>query len=400
MNRRISLLLILVTILLIASFSCKRNPVIPPEEEPANCYYPAGNRNYTWRVDTIAWFPSTVGGVWAFSDSDAYVLGTIIDGKPPYESRWGRHWNGNEWENNINAKPGYTDNVGNWVEGDITIAPRNDVTGDDHFMVAVGLWGYSTTTYAGVAEFDNRTKKWKCYKLQAVGELRSVWTDGKGYFVAAGDNGMVYTKDGYMAEWVYRKAPTEYCLSRVTGVSKEEIYISGYQSLATGEVYNQGWKMYRNTWIKLFETKDTSNTPLHLTTSDYFSEMGVWRCDITDSLKIYVIGDQSYLFESKGQQLEFRKTNLSDIGLPLKTNGRTGMRVNVFTPNDIWIIGTQYNFYHWNGENFIKMLVPGLPADDMQFGWQLRLIKTNSGKMFFGSEISSQVYVIYQMTFI
>ncbi|MDP3829726.1 MAG: hypothetical protein Q8Q47_00560, partial [Ignavibacteriaceae bacterium] len=321
------------------------------------------------------------------SDSDAYVMGYIGEGKAPWRIFAGIHWDGKQWTTNIN---GTDEEVGHVA---------NDVTGDDHFMVSVGNW-YINPPKPAVGEFDNRMKKWKHYQFQTTGELRSVWTDGKGYFIAAGDNGMVYTKDGYMAEWVYRKAPTEYCLSRVTGVSKEEIYISGYQSLATGEVYNQGWKMYRNTWIKLFETKDTSNTPLHLTTSDYFSEMGVWRCDITDSLKIYVIGDQSYLFESKGQQLEFRKTNLSDIGLPLKTNGRTGMRVNVFTPNDIWIIGTQYNFYHWNGENFIKMLVPGLPADDMQFGWQLRLIKTNSGKMFFGSEISSQVYVIYQMTFI
>ncbi|MDP2302827.1 MAG: hypothetical protein Q8N03_10445 [Ignavibacteria bacterium] len=388
MNRRISLLLILVTILLIASFSCKINPVIPPEEEPTNCFYPAGNRNYTWRVDTVAWFPSWLGGVWAFSDSDAYVMGEIFQRpKGVLTGYLGLHWNGKDWDTNINGT----------VEEIKHVA--NDVTGDDQYMVSVGNWSIDPPKPA-LGEFDHRTNKWKGYQFQIQGELRSVWTDGKGYFIAVGDNGMVYKKDGYTAEWIYQKAPTDYSLHSLAGISKDDIYMSATQNLVTGEHNTQGWKLYKNSWIKLYDTKDTSGMPLQLTTSDYPNEMGVWRCSITDSLKLYVIGDQSYLFESKGQQLEFRKTNLSDIGLPLKANGRTGVRVNVFTPNDIWIIGTRYNFYHWNGENFIKMLVPGLPADDMQFGWQLRLVKTKSGKMFFGTEVSSQVYVIYQMTFI
>jgi len=377
------LLAFVVISFVLFNIGCKKPPTQPPDEKPTNCTYLAGNRNYTWRMDTVAWFPSTLGGVWAFSDSDAYVMGYIGEGKTPWRIFAGKHWDGTQWTTNIN---GTDEEVGHVA---------NDVTGDDHFMVSVGNW-YINPPKPALGEFDNRTKKWKHYQFQTTGELRSVWTDGKGYFIAAGDNGMVYTKDGYTADWVYQKAPTEFNLSRIIGVSKEEIYITGYQSLATGESYDQGWEIYRNTWIKLFDTKDTSNASLHLTISDYFSEMGVWRCGITDSLKLYVIGDQSYLFESKGQQLEFRKTNLSDIGLPLKAKGRTGMRVNVFTPNDIWIIGTRYNFYHWNGDNFIKMLVPGLPTDDMQFGWQLRLIKTKTGKMFFGSEISSQVYVVMQ----
>jgi len=368
-----------------------------PEPEPTTCEYPAGNRTFTWRVDTVAWFgTSTVAGVWAFSDDDAYVMGGIIDGKPPYSGRFGRHWNGETWEDDINGTWGYNDVTEEW--GDISIGPLGDVTGDDHFKVAVGYWGINQNIYAGIAEFDNRIKKWKSYQLQGTGELRSVWTDGKGFFIAVGDNGMVYTKDGYKAEWVYSKAPTEFSFYSITGVSNNEIYACAYQSLATGEFYQQGWKYRQDTWTKLYDTKDTTGTPLHLTVSDWPNGMGVWRCGITDSLILYVVGDQSYRFEGKGQQLDFQGINLSDIGLPLKQNGRTGQHVFVFNPNDVWITGTRYNFYHWNGTNFQRIFIPGLPDDDTRFGFQLRFVKTETGKIFIPSEISSQVYVVVQGT--
>lgn len=223
-----------------------------------------------------------------------------------------------------------------------------------------------------------------------------MWTDGKGYFIAVGDSGMVYTKDGYSSGWVYQKAPTDFGLYDINGISKGEIYISAAQNLVTGDHYTQGWKIEQGVWIKLFDTKNAIDTPLQITGDDYPNQMGVWRCNISDSLKIIVHGDQTYLFESKGQELKFKKTNLSDSGLPLRSNGRTGTRVNIFTPSDILFYGTRYNFYHWNGTDYQKMNIPGLPNDDMQFGWQLRPIKTKTGRLFFGSEISSQVYVIVQ----
>jgi hypothetical protein len=384
--------ILIVILVLISIFSClqlscrKDTPTqTPPDDKPTTCTYPPGNRNFSWRLDTVAWFPSTLGGVWAFSDDDAYLMGYIGEGKPPWRIFVGKHWNGKTWDTNINGTDAEVAHV------------SNDVTGDDHYMVSVGNWAINPSK-PGIGEFNNITKKWTGFQFQTQGELRSVWTDGKGYFIAVGDNGMVYIKDGYTADWIYTKAPTELNLDNITGVSKDEIYISGYQNLTIGEHYYQGWKLYQNFWITLFDTKDTSGTPLHLVASDYPGEMGVWRCNITDSLKLYVIGDQSYLFESTGQQLDFRRTNLSDIGLPLKALGRTGMRVDVFSPNDVWIIGTRFNFYHWNGSNFQKMYVPGVPTDDQQFGWQLKLVKTKSGKLFFPTETSSQVYIVAQGT--
>jgi hypothetical protein len=389
-------LTVFIILLFFSGTEChKPPPVVPPE--PTTCEYPAGNRTFTWRIDTIAWFPSTLGGVWTFSDTDAYVIGTIVDGKAPYVSRPARHWNGTVWEDSIHGTWGYDNLTEQW--GDISVSPRNDVTGDDHFLVAVGYGAKTGFISAGVVEFDNKVKKWKSYEFQTRGELRSVWTDGKGYFIAVGDNGMVYIKDGYSSSWTYQKAPTYFNLNGIVGISKNEIYIHSALSLATGENYHQYWKFNGVQWLKLYDEQDTTGTIVKLQgTENAMYDIAAYRCSITDSLKLYLIGWESFLLESKGQELNYHITNLTQIGLPLRNIGRTAFRINLFSPNDLWIFGTRYNFYHWNGNDFQKIVVPGLPNDDMQFGWQGKMIKTLSGRVFLPSEVSSQVYVVVQGT--
>ena len=387
------LFVVMVTFVLLTD-GCKKEPTQPPDDKPTTCTYPAGNRNFIWSIDTVAWFPSTVGGVWAFSDSDAYVMGYIVDNKPPYTLRAGRHWNGKIWENNINGTFGYDNITEKW--GDIAIDPRNDVTGDDHFMVAVGWWGHSTTTYAGIAEFDNSIKKWKSYQLQAVGELRSVWTDGKGYFIAAGDNGMVYTKDGYTAEWVYQKAPTEFNLYKLSGVSKNEVYLLGYKSIG-GITYPQIWRYDGINWLKLLDDIDSTGTVLKIPETEHIiGDLYATRCSISDSLRLYIVGWESNLFETKGSSFQFKKTNLRGFGLPLRNIGRTAQKIFGFSPNDYWIFGTKYNYYHWNGLNFQQVSIQGFPSNVEYSGDNRRMIKTKSGKIFFPAEVSSQVYMILQ----
>lgn len=385
-----------ITILLAILASCSTGT--DPKE---TCDFPPGNRDFTWQVDTVAWWPSTIAGAWAFADDDAYVMGYIVDDTSPTTIRPGRHWNGEEWEDDINGTWGFDNVTETW--GDIKIDPRNDVTGDDHFMVAVGSWGINSTTYGGVAEFDNRTKTWKSYQLQAAeGELRSVWTDGNGFFMAVGDNGMVYTKDGYQAEWVYSKAPTEFNLTRISGVSKTEMYVRGYISIPAEPNYYQLWKYTGSEWYKLYDSQDTTGVLLQELGDDRapllssFGGVAAYRCSLTDSLQLYLIGDDSFLFTAEGQLLQYDAVNLTDRGLPLRQNGRSGLWVDLSSPNDVWIYGTRFNFYHWNGTGFRKMTIPGLPNDDMQFGFQRKMVKTKSGKVFLPTEVSSQVYVVAQ----
>ncbi len=350
------------------------------------CDFPPGNRDFTWAVDTVALWPSTVGGVWAFADDDAYVMGSIVPKENPQTLYLALRWDGKVWSKDV------------YIEDYSEINHYStDVTGDDFYMVSVGYWDKSDEK-AGLAEFDNRTKEWKGFQYNTKGSLRGVWTDGEGFFIAVGDNGMVYTKDGYEAEWVYSKAPTEFNFFQIAGVSKVEIYVTSYLSLASGVTYEQLWKFNGSTWQKLYDTQNPNEGLLQQGSIQFegVNDIAPYRCSVSDSLKLYWVANESFLLSSEGQSLNYEAQNLTELGLPLRQKGRTGLWVDLFTPNDVWIYVTRFNFYHWNGISFQKMTIPELPNDDTQFGRQRKMAKTKSGKVFFPTEISSQVYVVAQ----
>lgn len=373
---------LLLTILLFQSCQ-KENPVIPPDK-PKDCFYPAGNRNFTYRVDTVAWFPSTLGGVWAFSDSDAYLMGDITQqDNGSLQGFLGLHWNGIEWSRDIHGTPAEIKSV------------ANDVTGDDSYMVTVGNWSINPPK-PGISEFNNMTKKWKGYQFETSGELRDVWTDGKGYYIAVGDNGMVYIKNGYNSEWNFIQAPTNYNFIYVEGTSPDNIYMGGYKS-TPGVINNQIWEYAQDNWHKLYDDYDTSGTSIKIPNNENrVWDIGVNHCELTDSIYLYIIGWESYLFTAKNGEDMFNEINLSKLGLPLRVNERTALDISLFSPSDYWVFGTRFNFYHWNGIDYQKMIIPKLPDNDQQFGMQHEMIKTKTGKIFLPTEVRSQVYVVVQ----
>ncbi len=376
-------LFILFLLLSLSTLDCKKEP--PTNSPPSTtCDYPPGNRNFTWRTDTVAWWPSEVGGVWAFSDNDAWVMGNLHGPTVPGQTGYiALHWNGAEWKDTIQ----FTD----------VFAIPNDVTGDNHYMVAAGYLLYVGEKPA-IAEFDNSTKKWNGYQFQTPGELHSVWTDKNGFFIAVGDSGMVYTKDGYSSQWVYSKVPTSFTLTRITGVSKSEMYVAGLLYNAADQEYNQYWKYDGTRWYKLFDNQDTTGNVITLP-ADYsrMSDVAVYRCPATDSLKLYLTGWNSFLLQSKGQAQSYSVENLSPA-LPLHNMGNTAGLVDLFSPNDIWFLSAEYNFYEWNGTDFEQVYIPGLPGPETYTGFIGNITKTQSGKIFFPAEVSPQVYVVAQGT--
>ena len=340
-------------------------------------------------MDTVAWWPSTLGGVWAFADNDAWLMGVIVhrDSIGQYKNIIGMHWDGNSWT--MPTIP----YLGSFIR-------PVDVTGDDHFMVAAGYAMYPQGYLSSILEFDNNTKKWNGYQYETIGALNSVWTDGKGYFIAVGDNGTVYTKDGYSASWVYSKAPTTFTLYHVTGVSKTEVYVSGYLSLAGGNEYEQYWKCDGKQWDKLFDNQDTTRDAINFP-NDYsmMVDVAAYRCPNTDSLQLYFTGWNSYLIQSQGQSLNtYLATNLLSLGLPLQAIGHTAAGIFLFTPNDIWVTSNWYYFYHWNGSNFQQISIPGLPFPGSDAGDIRKMVKTKTGKIFLPAEVSSQIYAVMQGT--
>jgi hypothetical protein len=372
---------IILAALLVSISSCK------PDRTGPDCNFSAGNRDFTWRADTVALFPSRMGGIWAFADDDAYVMGSIWQGMgSERQFHLGLHWNGSEWSGNINGT----------IEEIKHVA--NDVTGDNFYMVSVGNWSINPPK-PGIGEFDNRTKKWKGFQYQTNGELRSVWTDGKGFFMATGDNGMTYTKDGYTAEWVYSLAPTDYHLTKITGISKNEIYIQAFKYTQLNEPLHQLWKLHNGEWFKLMDTVNPSGLPIQVAEAEgNITDLAVFRCERTDSLSLYLTGWESFRFESAGQNLSFEKNNLRDDGLPLRAMGQSAWQINVFSPKDIWIRAARYQIWHWNGTDYRKIEpVPSWPYGQL-WGSISRMQKSESGKVWMLLETNNQVYSVVQGT--
>jgi hypothetical protein len=370
--------------LFITSISCDSTEP-PPTPDPTNCIYALGNRNFTWQIDTVALFPSNLGGIWSFSDSDAYLMGNIFQWTDSVFTGYvGLHWNGNKWDKNLNGTVEEIKHV------------SNDVIGDDHYLVSVGNWSINPPKPA-LGEFNNNTKKWKGLQFQIAGELRSVWTDGNGYFIAAGDYGMVYIKENYAANWIYVKAPTDFHFTKVIGISKTEVYFRAVVSLSSGQFFDQIWKYYNKSWIKLLDNQDTLNTPIKIPEAgDEVYNISVYRCSVSDSLYLYIVGRESFEFSTKGNSLIFNKTNLRSKGLSLASLGIDAGYISVFSPNDYWISSFRYYLYHFNGIDFQKIeTIPALPYGQL-WGYISQIRKNKSGKIWILVETNSQSYSVIQ----
>lgn len=330
-----------------------------------------------------------MGGVHAFADDDAYAGGTFVMNTNPRKIYLMLHWDGVSW------KPvEYSDPI-----SELGTQPL-DVTGDDHYLVAVGDYDPNSAK-PGIGEYNNQTKKWKGIQFQTVGALQAVWTDKNGYFIAVGDNGMVYEKDGYNADWVYSQIESQYNFYNITGVSKNEIYLLGRKQFWVNpgfKMFSQVWKFNGSSWKKLFDDRDSTGMPIKIPTGyGDFLGIGAVRCSETDELKLYLVGWESILYESTGQSLSFKMTNLSTKGLYLRQISKVAKDIYILTPNDIWVTGDDNNFFHWNGSSFQKVNIPSLPSNNLAFSIQRRFVKTKSGKLFLPSETTkSQEYFILQ----
>ena len=176
------------------------------------------------------------------------------------------------------------------------------------------------------------------------------------------------------------------------------MYVAGLLYNAADQEYNQYWKYDGTRWYKLFDNQDTPGNVITLP-ADYsrMSDVAVYRCPATDSLKLYLTGWNSFLLQSKGQAQSYSVENLSPA-LPLHNMGNTAGLVDLFSPNDIWFLSAEYNFYEWNGTDFEQVYIPGLPGQETYTGFIGNITKTQSGKIFFPAEVSPQVYVVAQGT--
>lgn len=352
-----------------------------------SCDWPPGNRNYSWRIDTVGYWSSTMGGLYVFNDSTAFITGYIKTknaGLLP-----GLTWNGSNWLTDIyNPVPEFP--IGHY---------GNDATGDDTLMVSVGYWGLNLDQ-AAIGEFNLKTKTWKNYKFEEQGELNSVWTDGKGFYVAVGANGIIYTKDSPTSDWVFSRMEDRYNLKRVSGISKTEWYIIGYKYLDPRKPsVDKVYRMLNGSITILYDSTDLESSILSLDV-EWITDISAIRCVQTDSLYLFVSGSDSYKLTSFEHELSFQSLNLTKLSSGVIEIKLTNGFVFAFTPFDIWLPTLRYGIYHYNGMDIKKIeTIPNLNYGDVyQLGQMVNVKKSDSGKLWILMETWSQNYILIQGT--
>jgi len=352
-----------------------------------SCDWPIGNRNYSWRIDTVGYWPSTMGGLYVFNDSTAFLTGNINDKKNNQLA--GLRWNGTKWLTDIyNPAPEYP--AGHF---------GNDAIGDDTLMVSVGYWGLNLDQ-AAIGEFNLKTKTWTNHKFEVQGELNSIWTDGKGFYIAVGNNGIMYTKESPSSDWVFSRMDDGFNLTKVSGISKTEWYLSGYKySTAYRAFISKTYRYLNGQWLTLYDSSQNESSILNLRNSLLVNRLQAFRCSDTDSLYLYISGASTFKITSFGHELQFREINLRGLYLDNDESFRSGW-VFGSNPNNIWMPTLYYGLYHYNGSTVQKIeTIPGLPYGDMShWGLVNQMVFSKSGKIWMLMETKVQNYILIQGT--
>ncbi|MBZ0198869.1 MAG: hypothetical protein K8H86_03310, partial [Ignavibacteriaceae bacterium] len=120
--------------------------------------------------------------------------------------------------------------------------------------------------------------------------------------------------------------------------------------------------------------------------------IAVSRCEITDSLYLYLIGPYSYRLNLHNHTFDFTTVFLKSQGL--KTQNTT--YIKHFSINDYWVGGYYYALYHWNGFDYKKIEPFPYFSDNSRIGRIVKVTKGGSGKIWILIETTSQTFQIVQ----
>lgn len=363
-----------IILLLIFAMGCE-NASDPEKIITSDCATKPGTHNFSWQIDTIGAWPSQFGGVWAFSDSDAYAMGNLMDPKDR-ETTLGLHWDGKTWSKQLSGTPM---EIGHYSEA---------VTGDDNVMVSVGDTGPGFAPVPRLGEFNNVTKKWKSFQFSDNGTLFSVWTDKKEFFIAGGSNGLLYSKNSYSSGWVKIKTPYTGTAFGILGYKKSELYIEVNKEVNFSHEVEL-WRFKNEIWTKLYDTVSPDSSLIKI--PDLVQPYGgfhMYHCENNNTVRLYFCTNPIYSYDLDSQTGKF-----SLATAPFSSGiGHLANQVREFDPNDIWFYGPRW--YHWDGKTIKQIVLPGYE----NFTYGKSFIKTKTGKVFLPmiDDGSSQIFIIAQ----
>lgn len=342
-------------LILFSSISCGRDsnpvdPIVPIK----SCDAEKVTQNYFWRIDTIGLWPTYFGGLHAFSDSNAFAMG-YINGE-----YLGKHWDGKNWTTNLFGTPM---EIGHWSEA---------VTGDNNLMVSVGSADVGLPGIPAIGEFNNNQKKWKKTVFQSTGKLSAVWTDQNGFYIAGGSNGFIVVKNSNSSEWQIVPSPVKGTISWISGINKDQIYLSSYfYNTSASSSTNELWYYNSGVWTKLYNSEmPDSSSYFEFNGDNKFQGFELNFCSETNELHFLVRSKelQFYFWDSKANRFKLEYPPY------FTSTSRNSTNAKVFAPNDIWFSGNYYQ--HWDGKTVQRVNLP------RNFELGSIVFKTISGKVF------------------
>lgn len=361
--------LAIFSVILIESCSDPSNssPDLGKENE---CNNKTSTNEFIWAIDTIGEWPSNVGGVHGFSDTNVFAMGYLVKAGIPTP---GLHWDGTTWSTNLFAPP---IEIGHY---------SNSVTGDSNIMLSVGYQNISNPIPV-IAEFNNSKKSWSVRKLPESGQFYSVWLGDQGISAAGGTNGLLMIRSSLSSDWIKQTVPVGLMgdITKVIGIGNDDLFICSDYIGISGFAKTQFWRKKNSSWTKLYDTTEPDSNKYfrNLDRTDFYN-FDINYCEITNTLKFYAFGNPLLTYQYFPVNNRF---NVIDDGYANSTSGIYSAKA--FYQNDIWFFGTK--LAHWDGVSLKTISIPGVEKISNSYGHFM----TKTGRVFIPLTNDYQTWVI------
>ncbi len=320
---------------------CKNGGVDPP---------PTGidttSHNFTWDVQTIGVFQSSLSDVWGSSATDVWAVGRITDTISNFFPN-AAHFNGSQWSL-VQIGEGFNIfGISGFASNDIFAVGTNG---------RVYRWNgsqWQQVVCLGVGD--------GCSGLLSGEPLLAIWGTSPSSLFAVGDSGVIVHYNGQ--SWSKMQTGTKLTLRDVWGSSSNDVYSVGADFFG-----GQGILLHYD---------GTQWQPAQLETTSQTRLFGVWGLQS----KVYGVGDFVYRFDGQ---------NWSRIAIP--DSNILKQKVTGVDLNDVFIGGDFGVALHWNGASWRRY-------DELSFNGTIQGIWSDGGDVYAVGWNSTLAVVIHGKRF-
>ena len=311
------------------------------------------SHNFTWNIDTIGVFQSSLSDVWGSWANNVYAVGRI--GRTDSVDYNVTHFDGSRW-NPFYILFGTVGAVGPPQLFGVFGFSQNNV-----WAVGVGAiithWDGTSWRTVSLGSCNNPD----CLGITGGEQLAAIWGTSSQDLFAVGDGGVIVHYNGQV--WTKMQSGTQLFLKDVWGSSSTDVWATGM------DFFSAQWTVPHYdglTW-----------QPSHIDSITYNRPGGVWG---TSKDNVYIASD--YVLRFDGQ----RWNRLTTPNTLYNTGGVEGSAAN-----NLFVVGSFGVVLHWNGSTwrqYDELLVP-------QGGRLLERVWTDGKEVFVVGSTASQAIVVH-----